>query len=380
MQQVNNMKKLITILLVLASTLGVAQVKPAATYTNIDSTINAHLDITGALNATNNFAYYLVTQGQIQAIINNIKTSVSSQLEALTFGNPPKPTSGYKASVPVNLKGVNNITISGDSITAGGVPGFTLTNCYNIHIHGNKVVNGKGNNSVAVYLVNCHDITIDSCYFSSVTSGVYAVDCTTNIVVTNNYMLNMVGPYPRGQFVQFNGVSGSGNIISYNKCKNIMGQSTPEDAINMFVSSGTVASPIQILGNWIQGGGPSKTGGGIMTGDSGGSYVIVSGNILVDPGQYGIANSGGSNISIVNNEIYARSQSFTNVGLYVASEGGAKAGATTVSGNKVTFYSSSGGLNSDWIGTGSQAPTVTPIGWSNNNWNAGLTAAILPAF
>ncbi len=120
---------------------------------------------------------------------------------------------------------------------------------------------------------------------------------------------------PRGQMVQFNNVKGGGNSINYNVVENILGQSSPEDAISVYMSNGIVGDPIQVVGNWIRGGGPSGSGGGIMVGDYGGSHILVKDNILVDPGQYGIAISSGTGISIKNNKIYAKQQSFTNVGL-----------------------------------------------------------------
>lgn len=374
------MKKLIIIPILLWVIQGIAQVKPAATYTNIDSAINAHLDITGALNATSNFAYYQVTQAQIQAIINNIKTSVSSQLEALTFSNPPKPpvSTGYKFSPVINKQGLSNVTFSGDSIIAGNVPGITLTNCDHIRIHGNKIINGKTSGAVAILLNNCHDITIDSCYISNTASGVYAIGCTNNIVVVNNYFLNMIGPYPRGQFIQFDTVIGTGNTVLGNHCENILGQSYPEDAISIYKSAGTSTSPILITGNWIRGGGPSKTGGGINLGDNGGSYLTASNNILVNPGQYGIQISGGDHNSLVNNTVYGAKQSFTNVGVSVWGQAGSKITSATVSSNKVYFVNSAGQQNSDWLGAGSTGAN-TPAGWSTNTWNdTQLSPSILP--
>lgn len=55
------------------------------------------------------------------------------------------------------------------------------------------------------------------------------------------------------------------------------------DAINLYKSNGIAGDPIQVIGNRIRGGGPSTSGGGIMTGDQGGSYILVS-IILVNPG------------------------------------------------------------------------------------------------
>ena len=189
----------------------------------------------------------------------------------------------YATSAPITMIGSKNLTISGVSITAGSKPAICLTNCSGIHITKSKLMNGNGVNAVGIQLTNCTNITVDNCYITNVASGVYAVG-GSGIVVNLNQMKNMVGPYPRGQFVQFNGVTGAGNQITNNMCENISGSSNPEDAISTYKTSGTSSSPVMISGNDIRGGGPSKTGGGIMLGDAGGNYITAQNNTLVNPG------------------------------------------------------------------------------------------------
>jgi hypothetical protein len=282
-------------------------------------------------------------------------------------------TSGYTSSSPINLNGSHDITISGKSINGGSVPAITLTNCYNVHITKNMLGNST---DVGVYLYNCYNVTVDYNNITNVSTGVYVVNTTGGgIVVNYNQFKNMVGPMPRGQFVQFNTVSGSGNSISYNKGENIFGQSNPEDAINLYKSNGTSSSPIQVVGNWIRGGGPSATGGGIMLGDTGGSYEIASNNIMVDPGQYGIAIAGGDHMSITNNSIYGKAQSFTNIGLYIWGQSGSLCTNATISGNQVKFMNKANSENDAWVGTGES----TPSGWSSNTFGANISASILPS-
>src|SRR6185312_10426586 len=112
--------------------------------------------------------------------------------------------------------------------------------------------------------------------------------------------------------------TGPGNRINYNISDHKMSSTmTPEDLINIYASQGIASDPIQIIGNNLRGGGPSTTGGGIMVGDNFGRYIDIEDNILVDPGQYGIGVPSGENITVKNNKIYAKQQSFTNIGLYV---------------------------------------------------------------
>jgi hypothetical protein len=273
----------------------------------------------------------------------------------------------------INLTNQHDITISGISIAGGSVPCITLTNCYNIHITGAKLHNST---AVGIYLNQSYNITIDNSYFTNVASGVYAEQTSNGgIVVTNNQFLNMVGPFPRGQFVQFNNVSGAGSSVTNNKGENIFGQSHAEDAISMYQSSGTASSPIMISNNWIRGGGPSSSGGGIMLGDNGGSYLTAQNNILVNPGEYGIAIAGGDHNSLINNTVYGASQFFTNVGLYVNSINGYNETNSTVSGNQVLFYNTNNYANNCWLAPGVEKPS----GWdTSNTWGASLTPAILP--
>lgn len=273
----------------------------------------------------------------------------------------------------INLSNASNITISNKIIAGGKVAAITLSNCHDIRIANCKLFNST---NVGIYLYNCYNITIAQNYITNVSTGVY-VDHSANggIIVKNNQMLNMVGPFPRGQFVQFNNVSGVNNHIINNKCENVLGQSNPEDAISLYQCYGTAASPITISGNCIRGGGPSASGGGIMLGDSGGAYLEADGNVLVNPGQYGMAISGGSHNSITNNTIYGAPQSFTNIGLYVETIGSSAVSNSTVSGNKIKFYNSSGAVNGAWLASGISAPA----GWNNNNWSANINASVLPA-
>jgi hypothetical protein len=207
----------------------------------------------------------------------------------------------------------------------------------------------------------------------SVATGVYALECV-DISVENIEVTNVQGPMPRGQMVQFNKVSGTSNKVNYNVIENSLGTSGQEDAINMYKSNGTALNPIQIIGNWIRGGGPSKSGGGILIGDAGGSNYLVQDNILVDPGQYGIGVASGTNIQVLNNKIYAKQQDFTNVGIYVWNQYNTDCNTITVMGNEVNWTNKSGYSNGAW--NGSNCGEIN--GWSNNNWLADINDTILP--
>jgi parallel beta-helix repeat protein len=304
----------------------------------------------------------------------NIKPSSSLTATSNSlYGLPISVTASdtvYQVSRPITITGVSGIVISLQAITGYSADCITLNNCSNITITNCIFHNSTGN---GITLYRCKNITITNCFIYSVASGIYALESSA-VNINNNQFLNMQGPFPGGQFVQFDNVSGAGNRVNSNRGENIQGSSNPEDAISMYESNGTAADPIQIGGNWIRGGGPSQTGSGIMLGDDGGSYQIVQNNVLVDPGDAGIGIASGHNIQIINNKIYGKQQAFTNVGLYVWNEYRSGCSMNTASGNQVRWTNSSGQDNGSW--NGKNCGKIT--GWSSNTWQAIIDSTILP--
>jgi len=285
--------------------------------------------------------------------------------------NTPLPLGiNYTASPPIILNGAHDIIISGLAIQNPQGICIHLQNCYNIIIRNCKLGPSK---QTGVELYKCRNITVDSCYMSSISTGLYA-EQSSAIQFKYNSVKNVQGPYPKGAMVQYDNVNGAGNRILYNRCENISGASNPEDAISMYMSNGTADEPILIAGNWIRGGGPSKNGGGIMTGDNGGSYIIAKDNILVNPGNYGIGIAGGTNIQILNNKIFSSRTTVSNVGVYIWNQSKSGCSLNTISGNRVNWTSLLGEFNNSW--NNGNCGTVT--GWATNIWGAALTADILP--
>ncbi|MFI5163344.1 MAG: right-handed parallel beta-helix repeat-containing protein [Sphingobacteriales bacterium] len=272
----------------------------------------------------------------------------------------------FKASAPIRLSNAHDIIIRGISTAS-----ITLYNCSNITIRRCKI---GPNKTLGIDISSCTNINIDSCYITQVSTGVYA-GYSQRISVTNCQAKNMLGPFPQGQFVQFNMVSGVGNRVNFNKFENVLGQSYTEDAISLYNCNGLPGDPIEIESNWLRGGGPSKSGGGIMLGDGGGSNQVAKNNILVDPGQYGMAVSGGDYMSIINNTVYAKSQPFTNCGLYYRNYFGPPSLNIVITKNDVNFTNSGNQLNNTYLGPGDPAP----IGWVANVYKSNLDATILPA-
>lgn len=253
-----------------------------------------------------------------------------------------------------------------------GIRDVIIRNCF---------FNGTG--AEAVEIEGAINVTVENCLFARNTCGVFAQSSQT-IKVNNNQFVNMRqrinpnGTKARGQFVQFNGVSGAGNEIMNNRGENFAGESDPEDMISLYASSGTSSSPIKVSGNIGRGGGPSKSGGGIMSGDTNGSWQLIENNLLKNPGNYIFACAGGSNITIRKNKGYQEATPWTNIAMYAY---GGQAGATcsniTVQDNAVWIANG----NVWWPGDGSPKESCGIITganpWFNQTNRSNLTLAEL---
>ncbi len=284
----------------------------------------------------------------------------------------------YTSSGPLSYTGQDNFVIEGKEFTSGsGGIALKLVDCENViirdcYFHDFPSV-------IGIQLQNCNNIEVTGCEFDHFRTGVYAIKSQRLNIHCNSFK-DIGGSYPRGQIVQFNDCDGPGMRVNYNILEHTFGSGDPEDLINMYASGGTSSDPIQIIGNRLRGGGPSNSGGGIMVGDDDGHDIIVQDNILVDPGQYGIGCPAGYNITIKNNKVYGKQQSFTNVGMYVGLAGEIAAGhpcvasTITVEGNEVNWSRNDGVKNGFW-----NCSCCSGINSNNNNFNAPIGPDILPS-
>jgi hypothetical protein len=293
-------------------------------------------------------------------------------------------TISYNSSGPIVLK--SNTTVSGLSIDLSNAStvGISGNGVSNVHITNCRIVNTS---SFAIDIKSCSNITIDNCFIANVGFGVYAEGGCTGIKVNNNQFLNVNGISTNyfGHAVQFNGVTGGGNQINYNRVENIAGVALhPHDILSVYESNGIPGDSIQVIGNWIRGGQlskwPTSNAGacGIVLGDVNGSYQVARGNILVNPGAGGVANIGnGTGIKMDHNIIFSVQTPVTGQGLGVQNNT-----KTDVGYNRENWTNSSGGntVNSSpysqyWI---SSSPT--PLNWTTNTWaDRSVTASALPA-
>lgn len=259
------------------------------------------------------------------------------------------------------INGMSDVVISSKQFTNPQGNCIEILNSKNITIEKNIIRNCGGE---GIAMENSTNVAILANQIEEVRTGVYAATSTA-IRVENNTFKNVKGPMPRGQFVQFNKVRGGGNRINSNRGVNVRGQSNPEDMISLFQSCGTALDPIQVNGNTLEGGGPSKSGSGIMTGDSGGCYIRVKDNVLINPGNVGIGIAGGTNIEVLHNTVYSEQTDVSNVGIYVWNVASPECHSHTVRDNMVKWTNKDGKLNPAW-----NAGTCGAIkGWELNEWD-----------
>jgi len=287
--------------------------------------------------------------------------------------------------------GSSNIVIENSEIGPCGGKGIYIIQSTNVDVR-NNVIRDAVEEGVMSY--ESSSIAVDSNIIENVQSG-YEMWTTNggNLSFTNNYVKNVSrdqsGNGGGGNIVQMVYARGPGIRVTNNIGINILGESYPEDLINVYRSSGTASDPILISGNKFLGGGPSPSGGGIILGDQGGSYQIAENNILVNPGQYGMQIAGGNNNTIRNNQIFSDDKrDFANGGIIVwryndigtGTQPGNCYGHTVVS-NQVTWwkgpnYKNNGSpaiRNTSWLpgyGSDNVEPNCgTVSGWDNNDFD-----------
>lgn len=201
----------------------------------------------------------------------------------------------------------------GDCVfVSGGSGTIVFENCYFGHSHGIGI---ETENFTGTLIVR-------NCLFANVRGGLYLVGSTGTTIVDYNQFIN---PHNlrtlentrggRGQAVQVNNCSGTIRI-RYNKGQSFRGEGYTEDWISLYKTNGTSGNRVIVEYNIFSGGGPSDSGGGLMGGDSGGSYQTIRFNKLYRPGNYIYAISGGQFIVVEDNMGYQDQQPWSQIGAY----------------------------------------------------------------
>ena len=120
------------------------------------------------------------------------------------------------------------------------------------------------------------------------------------VTIRYNQFTNMTGGAPVIQLANMQNLPSVD--VAWNETDNSPNQSAVGDNINIFNSSGTASSPINVHDNYVNGAYPNPadqggyTGGGIILGDGGGNYQIAENNIVIRTTNYGVAIAGGTNV------------------------------------------------------------------------------------
>jgi hypothetical protein len=234
-------------------------------------------------------------------------------------------------------------SVSGTDLTVERVEGYGV----------NPNVAGRSKGRF-IQAENAKDIRILNNYMEG-TAGIKLLGFTGNgtqeqtIKVLRNHAKNIDGRRSNGaggyqyaydfrQFIQLDKVRGVPYVeIAWNEIVNEPYRSAVEDNISIYLSSGTLSSPIDIHDNYIEGGYPadaargSYSGGGIMLGDGSATSaadvphnVVAHENQVVDTTNYGIAISAGHDLSYYRNRVISDGKlddgtpvAAQNVGIYV---------------------------------------------------------------
>lgn len=267
-----------------------------------------------------------------------------AELEQRVAALEEAPTTTTTTTVPTTTTTAGTLTPSGP---------ITVT-------QSNTVIENRhftGSSGTCLRIEGASNVTVRNSTFTNCHKAVYAVNAANIRVEGITCEANMSG---RGRnCVQFDKVNGG--YIGHNRSVVVNGATLAEDHISVYQSNGTATNPIYVEHNYLEGGGPSQSGSGIMLGDVGGAYQVARNNVLVNPGQVGIGISGGTNNKVLNNTVITSPFSWTNVGIYVwRYTGSLPCSGHEVSGNRVSWFNSAGSRNSFWNG-GNCGP-ITMVG------------------
>jgi hypothetical protein len=230
-----------------------------------------------------------------------------------------------------------------------------------------------------VQTFHCQDVIVEGCRIEHVATGVYAVD-SKDIQAAGNFVRNVQGPFPRGQMVQFDNVTGGKCAIRGNYAINEFGKSNPEDVINLYQSKGETGAPIVIEDNYLMGdpakgsAGKSKTGSGIMLGDLGGAHLLCRRNIILSAGQVGLGVAGGTFIEVEDNLILGTRSEVSNNGLYAWNQSKVPSDHVVIARNRVNWVDQHGEQNPWWKGGG-----IGGLQVADNQFSDEKLAEVIPA-
>jgi Right handed beta helix region len=300
---------------------------------------------------------------------------------------PSQPASSLAPSGPIVIDGKNGTVIENVRISSTTGECITIRNSQNITIRNSDIgpcgrnavkVQGSSNMKIVDNYIHSEHRPAGCCdtndgVFASGTTGLLVqgnvvafnesnieLQSAADVTIIGNYLLNPLGPFPRGQQVQ--SWSNSRNITVENnhtfsttdtsKYRFAAGQ---EDAINFGFTDGITAR-----NNYISGG-TSPAGCGLIADQAANNARFVN-NVLVRTGQCGIGLANGTSLVIDSNKIFNNTAipGAGNTALYVWSQYPEPCGPIQVTNNIMYGVKPDGSLSSYWNGGG--CGNVTYVG------------------
>lgn len=181
---------------------------------------------------------------------------------------------------------------------------FDIQNSSYVEVRNFNVINCSGR---AVKVAgNSHHITIVNNDFTK-TAGIVVYGGEGFFIEDNRFkkIIGTIRPNTLTSGIQLAVVHGTniGSSISGNRIYNNIGDNAKTDGINVFNSNFSELRPLIISNNELHGYGTNNSGGGIVVGDYGGSYIKVIRNYLDHAGSINIRIAGGHHITIDGNTI-----------------------------------------------------------------------------
>ncbi len=342
------------------------------------------------------------TSGTTAATSTRTATSVASPTATRT--SETAGSTSRTASGPMVIDGKNGVTIENLKISSTSGDCLIIRNSQNITVRNSEIGTCKGNavvvtGSTNVKIVDSYihpEFKVTACcdkgdgIFAHTTSGLLIQGnviaySESNIMmlgvrdsqVIGNFLLNPMGPFPRGSQVQvwdFAGTRSSNIRIENNyalastdsQYRFAEGQT---DGINIGYTDGAV-----VRNNYVEGG-RYPTGCALIA-DKSANNVQFTNNTAVDVGQCGIGIAGGKNNVVELNRVYSHGLDRTdvgNVGVYVWNQYPEACGPVTIRNNVLAFIRTDGSFTSMWIGDG-----CDPVSQTGNTFDQAAVNAMTP--
>jgi len=259
------------------------------------------------------------------------------------------------------INNCKNITVQSSEIGTCHGRGIHVSNSQDIHIFDNYVhpqfkVSGCCDNGDSIFVEGVTDMEVQGNVLAYGESNM-EISNTHNLVIKGNFMLNPLGPGPRGQHVQAwndkvqTNIKVLNNYVLSSTDSKYLLPADQEDAINFGYCDGVVASH-----NYITGG-KSPSGCGLIA-DEGANGVLFDNNTLLYTGQCGIGIASGTQQVATNNRIFnSPVPGGGNTALYVWNQYKESCGPVQVSGNILWATKPDGSPSSYWNGGGCDPAT-----------------------